>query len=119
MEKELANALADEWLDRMSVVEWADAAASIRRRAPHPCGETTTLSEQGLLFDVSDSWAWVDKEGGDVRLTIEVYLVRDERPLAIGTRVEASGCLPPADIRPLILVVLDLHLLHAVAAGTP
>ena len=68
-----AEALADHWLAVMSPVTWRGAAAAIRKRLPRACGETTSLEDQGVLFDVSDSWAWIGKEGGDIRLTVEVF----------------------------------------------
>jgi hypothetical protein len=71
--EERANALADEWLAMMSAISWADAAASIRSRDPLPCGETTSIEEEGGLFDVSDSWSWVDQTEGSIRLVIEVF----------------------------------------------
>lgn len=82
-----AEELADHWLDLMSPVGWVDAAASIQRRHPAPCGETTTLEKDSVLFDVSDSWEWVDRAGGAIRLTVEVYLNPDEPPLASRTRI--------------------------------
>jgi len=86
--KVTADALADHWLTVMSTVTWGDAAASIRKRLP--CGETTTLEEQGVLFDVSDSWAWIGEEGGDIRLTVEVFTANgSDEPLATRVRILA------------------------------
>ncbi len=91
-----AQKLADEWLSLLSSVEWADAAANIRDRHHFPCGETTSVEESGRLFDVSDSWAWLEKEGGDIRLTIEVFLDPDQPPLAVKTRFFTATQPDPA-----------------------
>ena len=65
--------LADEWLAMFSDITWEEAAASIRRRAPAPCGETPQICEAGKLFDVSDSWRWVAEPERDIRVVVEVF----------------------------------------------
>jgi hypothetical protein len=76
-----ANKLAEEWLEMMSANGWPAHASGIRRRAPYPYGETTSLPTEFGLMDVSDSYEWVEGEGGDIRLTIEVYGDDLDQPL--------------------------------------
>jgi hypothetical protein len=80
--QEIADQLADEWQAMMGQIEWQDFAESIRRRAPAPCGETTSIETSFGLCDVSDCQAWVGEEGGDIRLTIEVYGPGADEPFA-------------------------------------
>jgi hypothetical protein len=72
-EQRAAASLADEWLSQMSAIDWSNAAASIRRRYPAPCGETTQVDQHGFTLEVSDSWEWLESEGGDIRLTVDVF----------------------------------------------
>lgn len=80
--QELADNLADEWLELMSATGWEAAAANLRSRHPYPCGETTTIEDECGLLDVSDSWEWVDAEGTDIRLTVDVFGSNPKEPLA-------------------------------------
>jgi hypothetical protein len=79
-----ANRLAEYWLALMSDTTWKQAAASIHDRLPRACGETTQIPEEGVLFDVSDSWQWVGNTDGDIRLTVEVLdCDGSDEPLAV------------------------------------
>ena len=71
--KPAASRLADEWVAMLSNITWEEAASSIRSRLPAPCGETTQICEDGILFDVSDSWQWADEADRDIRLLVEVF----------------------------------------------
>lgn len=79
-----AGRLADHWMALMSDITWKQASASIYRRLPRPCGETTQIPEGDHLFDVSDSWEWAEEADGDIRLTVEVYdCSASDKPLAV------------------------------------
>ena|SRR5215472_1981447 len=101
MLEQIANDLADHWLSVMSEVSWEDANKSITRRFPAPCGETTQLSEQNILFDVSDSWEWVEESAAEIRLTVKVFRAGGSETLATrkrvitrrGIRMEAASSL--------------------------
>ena len=78
----LASELADEWLEMMSAISWADHARSMVRRWPAPCGETTSIQTGLSLLDVSESYEWVTDGSGDIKLTIEVFDEPGEPSLA-------------------------------------
>jgi hypothetical protein len=82
-----AEALADEWLQRMGAIAWDDAAKGIQRPDPYPTGETTSIEEGGVFFDVSDSWRWHDTPRGDILLSIEVYESGFDELLATRTAI--------------------------------
>jgi len=88
-EQQAANTLADEWLTTMSRIGWEDSAASIRHRHPAPCGETTQGEQDGITFEVSDSWKWLGEEGGDIHLTVEVF--RSNARLTVRTTIIAKS----------------------------
>jgi hypothetical protein len=84
---EPADALADHWLGLMSDIGWEQAAVSIRKRHPRACGESTQITEQGIPFDVSDSWTWANEPEGDIILIVEVYACDgSNEPLAVRSR---------------------------------
>jgi len=82
-----AEALADDWLRLMGASTWEDAAKAIQQRAPYPTGETTSIREGGVLFDVSDSWRWHDTPDGDILLSIEVFECGFDEPLSTRTAI--------------------------------
>ncbi|WP_336978075.1 hypothetical protein [Altererythrobacter fulvus] len=79
---EIANELANEWLEMLAKVSWSDHAKSIHARSPFPCGETTSVDTSIGLLDVSDTERWTSGIDGDIELIIEVYDDPDGEPLA-------------------------------------
>ena len=79
---EIANELADEWLEMFAKVSWSDHAQSIHVRSPLPCGETTSVETSTGFLDVSDTERWKSGTDGDIELIIEVYDDPDGEPLA-------------------------------------
>lgn len=63
--------LADEHLQVMGGLGWDIWARAIRDRHPRPAGETFGFEEDGVYFDLADSYAWAGDPGGDIIQTIE------------------------------------------------
>lgn len=57
--------LAEDHLERMAAVPWADFAKSIHEGKS---GETFGCEVDGRYFDLGDQATWLDQPGGDIRL---------------------------------------------------
>jgi hypothetical protein len=57
----------------MGFVDWHEAAKAIRDRHPAPDGETFGFEEQGVYFELADSYGWAGEEEGEIVQTIEAF----------------------------------------------